>query len=98
MGKGLVIDGCTYAPGTNLGVSPYAIHRTEVFRDPYAFAPERWLDQEHALGTAFHPFSAGATGCPGRQLAIMELSLTVARLLWRFDLLAVGGTGTRLRA
>ncbi|KAJ5117157.1 hypothetical protein N7448_004102 [Penicillium atrosanguineum] len=94
VGEGLVIDGCTFPPGTNVGVSPYAIHRTGVFRDPFAFVPERWLDGEHTLGTAFHPFSAGATGCPGRQLAIMELSLTVARLLWKFDLSVVGGTGT----
>ncbi|KAJ5674973.1 uncharacterized protein N7477_004907 [Penicillium maclennaniae] len=96
VGEGLVIDGCMYPPGTNVGVSPYAIHRTEVFRDPHSFVPERWLDAGHALGTGFHPFSAGATGCPGRQLAIMELSLTVARLLWKFDLLVVSGTGVRI--
>jgi cytochrome P450 len=92
VGEGIAIDGCVYPPGTNVGVSPYAIHRTQVFRDPFTFMPERWLEGQ-ALGAAFHPFSAGATGCPGRQLAIMELSLTVARLLWRFDLAVVGGDG-----
>ncbi|KAJ5668939.1 hypothetical protein N7462_010009 [Penicillium macrosclerotiorum] len=97
---GMVIDGWWLPPGTNVGVSPYTIHHNaQYFRDPFDFQPERWLtdkedDGAEQLASAFAPFSAGMTGCIGRQLAMMELCLTVARFLWRFDLRVQPGSAT----
>ncbi|KAJ5155287.1 hypothetical protein N7492_008090 [Penicillium capsulatum] len=90
--NGMDIDGDWFPATTNVGVAPYAIHRNALyFPEPLEFRPERWLGERDKetrddLQLAFVPFSAGATGCIGRQLAMMELCLAVARLLWRFDL------------
>lgn len=90
--EGLSIDGHWFPPGTNVGVSPYAIHRNEAyFPEPNRFWPERWLEdgmdeESHQIAmSALSAFSAGATGCIGKQLAYMELSLIVAMLVWRHD-------------
>lgn len=91
--EGLDIDGYWYPPGTSVGASAYAVHRNEAyFSDPYRFNPDRWLEDAKSqeghenVASAFYAFSAGQTGCIGKQLAYMELSLAVAMLLRRFDL------------
>lgn len=85
---GLEVDGAWVPPGSSVGVSAYSVHRNETyFSEPYDFRPERWLDDDGYHGaTAFNAFSAGATGCIGKQLAYMELSLAVAMLVRRFDM------------
>lgn len=98
---GMEIDGDWFPASTNVGVAPYAIHRNALyFPEPLEFQPERWLagpDKEthEGFASAFVPFSAGVTGCIGRQLAMMELCLVVARLLWRFDLRVVSNGGDK---
>lgn len=90
--EGLHVDGNWFPKGTTVGTSAYAIHRNKAyFSDPYRFWPERWIDdtrfqaeREHEA-SPFNAFSAGSTGCIGKQLAYMELSLAIARLAWRFD-------------
>ncbi|KAF2273428.1 cytochrome P450 [Westerdykella ornata] len=43
----LVVDGIVVPPGTEIGVSIYAIHHNaEYFPEPFAFRPERWLPGE----------------------------------------------------
>ncbi|KAJ5102990.1 hypothetical protein N7532_003519 [Penicillium argentinense] len=97
--EGSVIDGCWFPPQTKVGIAPYALHRNALyFSQPLSFHPERWTEEHEGREmqpSAFAPFSAGATGCVGQKLAMMELSLVVAQLLWRFDLsLALhGGDG-----
>ncbi|KAM5357277.1 hypothetical protein ACJZ2D_016436 [Fusarium nematophilum] len=88
--QGLTIDGRWYPSNTNIGVSPYSIHRnTKYFTNPFDFLPERWLEGEEILmriSPAFAAFSTGETGCIGQRLATMELCLAIARFLWQFDL------------
>ncbi|KAK2595801.1 hypothetical protein QQS21_006564 [Conoideocrella luteorostrata] len=95
-GAGMTIGARWCPPSTIVGVSPYAIHRNKLyFSDPFAFSPERWLGQNKTSqipAFAFTPFSAGTTGCIGQQLAMMELSIAIARTLWRFDLHASLGS------
>jgi cytochrome P450 len=72
----------------------YAIHHNPVyFADPFTFNPSRWIEsptnpaETVALARkAFNPFSIGPRQCIGRNLAYLQLKLTLAHVLWRFDL------------
>ncbi|RAH67587.1 cytochrome P450 [Aspergillus aculeatinus CBS 121060] len=58
------------------------------FRDPHEFHPERWLDSPEYSSddkSVVHPFLLGRQSCPGRQLAEMEMTHVLARMLWAFD-------------
>lgn len=85
---GMEIDSQYFSPSTVVGVPMYAMHHNpSYFPDPFSFAPERWLDStKDAPGRkAFNPFSIGTRQCSGRNLAYMQLKLTLAHVLWRFD-------------
>ncbi|KAI1653502.1 cytochrome P450 [Daldinia decipiens] len=84
----LVIDGHVINPGTHVGVCTYAIHHSEeYFPEPFIFKPERWMAESPAPkpSVPFAAFSLGARSCPGRSLAYLQISLTVAKTLWYFD-------------
>jgi cytochrome P450 len=91
---GLDIDGKHIPAGTVVGVPMYALHNhPDYFPDPFSFLPERWIEspsnsaQNVALARkAFCPFSIGSRMCSGKNLAYMQLKLTLAHLLWRFDI------------
>ncbi|KAI9729789.1 MAG: hypothetical protein M1818_008403 [Claussenomyces sp. TS43310] len=58
------------------------------FRRPLEFIPERWLDDPEFASDkreAFQPFSFGPRACIGRNLAYIEMRLTIARLIFNFD-------------
>ncbi|KAL8937323.1 MAG: hypothetical protein Q9216_004481 [Gyalolechia sp. 2 TL-2023] len=98
---GLTVDGHFLPEGTNVGVAHFSLHRNEiVFQEPYAFTPERWIPDEKTGVTAadvavyesaFKPFSVGSRGCPGKQLAYLEMSITMAKVLYLYDVHAVEG-------
>lgn len=92
---GLTIDGHYFPAGTVVGTSAYAIHHDpSYFPAPYSFYPERWLADEASVAiarSAFCPFTLGTRMCIGRNLAYMELTLTLARLLWTYDIRAADG-------
>lgn len=91
---GLEVDGHNIPAGTVVGVPAYAIHHaSEYFPDPWTFRPERWMESESVTSEsiklarkAFTPFSIGTRQCSGRNLAYLQLKLTVAHILFRFDL------------
>lgn len=62
------------------------------FDSPKEFRPERWLDSEgkeaaHSpINDILRPFSLGPRNCLGKLLALGELRLVLAKLLWQFDL------------
>ncbi|KAF2032860.1 benzoate 4-monooxygenase cytochrome P450 [Setomelanomma holmii] len=107
---GMTIDNQHFPTGTVVGVPMYAIHHSpDYFPSPFTFQPERWLDsasnpaEQIALARkAFNPFSIGMRQCSGRNLAYLQLKLTLAHLLWRFDVQEAedekgrGGGGERL--
>ncbi|RAL08542.1 cytochrome P450 [Aspergillus homomorphus CBS 101889] len=81
--------------GMEVGAGIYALqHNTEYFPDPFVFRPERWLQSKSKGGdggggvdqSAFAPFSTGSRSCVGKRLAIIEFTVVLARILWRFDL------------
>ena len=94
---GQTVDGHELPAGTIVGVPIYAIHHNSAyFRDPFVFKPERWLraledgtsgDEElERAQAAFCAFSLGPRGCIGKNMAYVELSVTIAKMLWRYDL------------
>jgi cytochrome P450 len=77
-------------------VSHYPLfHNPFYFSDPFSYRPSRWLlpssptaAEEDALRTAqlaFVPFSIGSRGCIGKNLAVMEMITTMARVIFAFD-------------
>ena len=89
-----VIDGVVLQPGCTVGTGVYSMHHNETdFVDAHEFQPERWLSEQNSkkCHDAFMPFSAGPRSCIGRSLAINELTLTMAVLLWRYDVRATPG-------
>ncbi|KAI5924595.1 benzoate 4-monooxygenase cytochrome P450 [Camillea tinctor] len=103
---GARISGEVYPAGTVVGVVPWAIalNRSVYGDDAEAFRPERWIaggeEEEEALRRAksgFHPFLSGPCNCAGKNLAMAEILITVARTLHRLDVRrAPGGGGERL--
>lgn len=62
------------------------------------FRPERWLGGEGAMSTqspkrVSMPFGAGPRLCPGRYLAMLEMSLVLGMLARNFELLEVAAPG-----
>lgn len=101
MAGGMTVDGVFVPAGTVVGVAHYAIHHNAAyFPEPFRFVPERWIaGSKAALGghsmvgetdvavaqSAFCPFSLGPRGCIGKGLAYVEMSITLARTLWLYD-------------
>ena len=90
---GAIIDGRSVPAGVDVGVGIYSIHhQPDYYPDPYAFRPERWLtseDSQHDVEvaqSAWAPFSMGARGCAGKPAAILQLTMSLARTLFLFDM------------
>lgn len=86
---GAVIDGHFVPEGTTVANENYSMALDPRFwADPVSFRPERWLGEGFAGDDkrASQPFSSGPRGCLGINLAYMEMRISVAKLLWAFDL------------
>ncbi|KXJ70558.1 hypothetical protein RP20_CCG023149 [Aedes albopictus] len=84
------IDGCQVPRGTAIVVILYNVHRNaEVFPDPERFDPERFSDD--APGTRgpydYIPFSVGARNCIGQKYALLEMKVTLVKLLMAYKFL-----------
>ena len=101
---GLDVDGIFVPEGTQIATSTYSIHHNEsVFPDPFVYRPERWIvddrggvsaaDVAHAE-SAFYPFSSGSRACVGKNLAYLELTIALARLLYLLDVKVPDGNTT----
>jgi cytochrome P450 len=104
MAGGMDVDGYHLPEGTIVGTSAYAIHRNvDHFDNPTSYRPERWIVDEDAGVTAedvarakaaFCPFSLGSRGCVGKPMAYAELSVTLGRVFYRFDVRLLEGDRT----
>ncbi|KAI8050504.1 cytochrome P450 [Syncephalis plumigaleata] len=86
---GTMLDGYFVPGGTTVMVSIGVMHMNEeVFPEPHVFRPERWIDSSAdelaKMKLNFAPFSVGPRACLGRNLAWMELRMTIAELARRF--------------
>lgn len=76
-------------PGTVISMAIRSNHTFEaVYPEPLAFKPERWLvegEELKRLEKYFVPFGRGGRSCIGKELAIMNLYLTIAAFFHQFD-------------
>ena len=72
--------------GTPISVSILLLHhREDVYPDPFAFRPERWLT--HKPGTYdWIPFGGGIRRCLGAALAMAEQRVVLEAMARRLDL------------
>lgn len=99
---GITIDGEFIPEGIVVGTPHYTIHHNAAYYpEPFTYRPERWIAGSHkdpaggvavsegdvaTAQSAFCPFSVGPRGCIGKGLAYTELSTTIARVLFMYDL------------
>ncbi|KAF2724732.1 benzoate 4-monooxygenase cytochrome-like protein P450 [Polychaeton citri CBS 116435] len=97
---GTSIDGHIIPEGTVVGVPHYAIHHNaEYYPSPFEFVPERWIagsefstEQVATAQSAFCPFSVGPRGCIGKGMAYAELTTSLARAVYMFDMQLAPGS------
>ena len=91
---GVNIDGHLIPQGYDVGIGIYAIqHNPVYYPEPFKFKPERWIPggdfsngSLNLARSAFSAFAMGPTGCVGKNLAYLELMLTIARVAWTLDI------------
>lgn len=66
--------------------SPFVHYNERIFPDPYAFEPERWLKDPALASDWLVAFSRGPRACLGVNLAWLEMRLTTASVVRRFDI------------
>jgi len=87
----LELDGVPIPQGATLVISPWVTHRDpDLYDDPLAFKPERWIDGSAAdlHKYAFVPFGGGPRKCIGEGFAAIEAELVMATIgrLWSIRL------------
>jgi cytochrome P450 len=75
------IGGVSYEPGVCLIANAYLLHHDpDVYPDPYAFRPERFLDEQPGTYT-WIPFGGGRRRCLGASFAMLEMKIVLRALL-----------------
>ncbi|EAW09987.1 putative cytochrome P450 monooxygenase [Aspergillus clavatus NRRL 1] len=88
LSTGGVIDGVYVPAGYIVSADLYSIQRNpKYWHEPDSFKPERWFDgQNKDELRAFRPFSVGPRSCPGRQMALQKVRLTLSKFAFSFDM------------
>lgn len=88
-GANLTVDGISIPANAVVGCAAYVLHHDPtIFPDPFAFRPERWIDDERSCGLyrpnmdrSLFAFGAGLRACLGKNLAMQQLLETVAAVV-----------------
>jgi cytochrome P450 len=85
---GATINGLFIPKGTIVSVDTYTVsHDARNFHQPNNFIPDRWIDRKWKVNRdASRPFSLGPRGCLGMNLAYLEARMTLASLIYAYDL------------
>ena len=95
---GATVAGYFLPEDTIVSIPQWATYQSNSnFSCPSSFSPERWLPEArqpsspHRLDrqNAFNPFSLGPRNCLGRSVALLEMRLILAKMLWNFDMIKV---------
>jgi cytochrome P450 len=77
------IGGFSYPEGVVLMANAYLVHTDpEIYPDPYAFRPERFLDESPGTYT-WIPFGGGRRRCIGASFAQLEMKIVLRAVLSR---------------
>ena len=81
--------------GMGITYIPYLMHRrTDLFGDDAgSFRPERWEEEKtkvEAIGWAFLPFNDGPRVCLGKDLALVEATYGIVRVIQTFPNIRLG--------
>jgi hypothetical protein len=84
--KPATVGGFDYPAGVALIAAPYVLHHDpEIYPEPFAFRPERFLDKNP--GTySWIPFGGGRRRCLGAAFALQEMKIVVSEVMRRFEL------------
>lgn len=88
---GILYNGLYIPPGTQMGASPYVVHRdTSVFgENANEFRPDRWLGDPARIALMERysmTFGYGTRDCAGQNYARLEIAKCSLELLRRFEL------------
>jgi cytochrome P450 len=79
--KPIEVGGWHYEPRVHLVASAWLVHHDpDIYPDPYAFRPERFLDEDPGTYT-WIPFGGGRRRCIGASFAQMEMAIVLRELL-----------------
>lgn len=106
---GIELDGQHIPKGVSVGTPVYVLHHDEtIYPQPWSYSPERWIADEKAGVTsesvanaraALCPFLIGPMNCIGKNIAYFALKVSLAYLLFRYDIRqageVTGGGGAR---
>uniref|UniRef100_A0A182Y395 Uncharacterized protein n=1 Tax=Anopheles stephensi TaxID=30069 RepID=A0A182Y395_ANOST len=84
------LNGTTIPAGTTVSLNIFALHRNpEVFPEPEKFIPERFSDDNQIKRAPYDyvPFSAGSRNCIGQKYALLEMKVTIVKLLASYRIL-----------
>lgn len=96
--KEVEIGDFTYPPGTCVVANAYLVHHDpEIYAEPYAFRPERFLDEPPGTYT-WIPFGGGRRRCLGASFAMLEMKIVLRAVLSRCEITAAGRETTRRRS
>jgi cytochrome P450 len=84
--KEVTVGDWTYQPGCCLVAHSYLLHHDpEIYPDPHAFRPERFLGQNPGTYT-WIPFGGGRRRCLGASFAMLEMKVVLKTLLGSCEL------------
>ena len=80
------IGGWRYEPGVVIAASAWLVHHDpDVYPDPFAFRPERFLDEPPGTYT-WIPFGGGRRRCLGASFAMLEMKVAIRAALRRLTI------------
>lgn len=89
--KPVEIGGWRYEPGACLVCNAYLVHHDpDIYPDPHAFRPERFLEQPPGTYT-WIPFGGGRRRCLGASFAQLEMGIVLPAVLRRYEVLPAPG-------
>ena len=93
----LEVTGYLLPAGTTVALPAYLVHhRPDVYPDPHAFTPERFLEQPPGAFT-WIPFGGGARRCVGASFATLEMKTVIATVLRRVSMRPADHRPERIR-
>jgi cytochrome P450 len=97
--KPVEIGGWRYEPGVVLAANAWLVHHDpDIYPDPYAFRPERFLEEPPGTYT-WIPFGGGRRRCLGASFAMLEMKVALRAALQRYTIEQAGALErTRRRA